>query len=376
MRSTNQLFSNITSDGQLEFSLLEVDVPQPKPHEVIVRVEAAPINPSDMWPMFGPADLSQAEFEYSETKRQLTAPLFPGMKSRVGSRLDQVLPVGNEGAGTVVAAGDSDAAQALMGKTVGILSGATYSEFCCVPVQACIVHKDSTTAAQAASSFVNPLTALAMVDTMRMEGHTALIHTAAASGLGQMLNKICLAEDVPLVNIVRSEEQVEILKKLGAKHICNSSSDTFRKELLAAIDETGATLAFDAIGGGDIVSDILTAMERVGSKDAVGFNTYGSPSNKQVYVYGGLDFSPTVLNRAYGMSWSIGGFLLMQFLGKISPARIGELHARVANEIDTTFASHFSDVLNFEQAMTPSFIHQYNAKKTGEKFLINPSLGV
>ena len=376
MRSTNQLFSNITSEGQLEFSLLEVDMPQPKAHEVIVRIEAAPINPSDMWPMFGPADLSQAELEYTETKRQMTAPLFPGMKSRVGSRLDQVLPVGNEGAGVVVAAGESDAAQALMGKTVGVLSGATYSEFCCVPVQACIVHKDTTTPAQAASSFVNPLTALGMVDTMRMEGHTALIHTAAASGLGQMLNKICLAEGVPLVNIVRSDAQVELLKEIGAKHICNSSSESFKKDLVAAIEETGATLAFDAVGGGDLVSDILTAMERVGSKDAVGFNTYGSASNKQVYIYGGLDFSPTILNRAYGMTWSIGGFLLMQFLGKITPQRVGELHARVANEIDTTFASHFTDVLNFEQAMTPSFIHQYNAKKTGEKFLINPSLGV
>lgn len=374
MRS-NQLFSNITSDGQLDFSLLEVDVPQPKSHEVIVRVEAAPINPSDMWPMFGPADLSQAKFEYSATSRKLTAPLFPGMKSRVSSRLDQVLPVGNEGAGTVVAAGDSDTAQALMGKTVGILSGATYAEFCCVPVQACIVHHDTTTPAQAASSFVNPLTALGMVETMRMEGHTALVHTAAASGLGQMLNKICLAEDVPLVNIVRKEEQVELLKSIGAKHICNSSSDTFRKDLLAAIEATGATLAFDAIGGGELVSDILAAMERVGSKDAVGLNTYGSPAHKQVYVYGGLDFSPTVLNRAYGMSWGVGGWLMMQFLGKITPQRVGELHQRVANEINTTFASHFTDVLSFEQAMTPSFIHQYNAKKTGEKFLINPSLG-
>lgn len=209
MQRSNQLFSNISTDGQLEFSLLEVDVPQPKPHEVIVRVEAAPINPSDMWPMFGPANLSEASLEYADDKKRLSAPLFPGMASRVSSRLDQVLPVGNEGAGTVVAAGDSDAAQALMGKTVGILSGATYSEYCCVPVQACMTHNPGTTAAQAASSFVNPLTALAMVDTMRMEGHTALVHTAAASGLGQMLNKICLAEGVPLVNIVRKQEQVQ-----------------------------------------------------------------------------------------------------------------------------------------------------------------------
>ena len=376
MQLNNQLFSNISSEGQLEFSLRQSEVANPKPHEVVVRVEAAPINPSDMWPMFGPANLAQATLEYNDDNKVLSAPLYPGMASRVGSRLDQVLPVGNEGAGTVVAAGDSEAAQALMGKTVAILSGASYAEYSCVPVQACMAHNEGTTAAQAASSFVNPLTALGMVDTMRMEGHSALIHTAAASGLGQMLNKICIAEDVPLVNIVRSQEQVDILTKIGAKHVCDSSSDSFKKELLAAIDETGATLAFDAIGGGDLVSDILTAMERVGSKDAVGFNTYGSPSNKQVYIYGGLDFSPTVLNRAYGMSWGIGGFLLMQFLGKVTPQRVAELHKRVANEIDTTFASNFTEVLSFKQAMTPSYVAKYNAKKTGEKFLINPSLGV
>ncbi|MFT4635347.1 MAG: NADPH:quinone reductase-like Zn-dependent oxidoreductase [Arenicella sp.] len=376
MQLNNQLFSNISSEGQLEFSLRQSEVAKPKPHEVVVRVEAAPINPSDMWPMFGPANLAKATLEYNDENKVLSAPLYPGMASRVGSRLDQVLPVGNEGAGTVVAAGDSEAAQALMGKTVAILSGASYAEYCCVPVQACMAHNEGTTAAQAASSFVNPLTALGMVDTMRMEGHSALVHTAAASGLGQMLNKICIAEDVPLVNIVRSQEQVDILTKIGAKHVCNSSSDSFKKELLAAIDETGATLAFDAIGGGDLVSDILTAMERVGSKDAVGFNTYGSPSNKQVYIYGGLDFSPTVLNRAYGMSWGIGGFLLMQFLGKVTPQRVAELHKRVAHEIDTTFASNFTEVLSFKQAMTPSYVAKYNAKKTGEKFLINPSLGV
>lgn len=376
MSKNHQLFSKITSDGQLEFSLLDVDVPQPKPHEVVVKIEAAPINPSDMWPMFGPADLSQMKVEFSDSKRQLTAPLFPGMVSRVSSRLDQTLPVGNEGAGTVVAAGDSDAAQALLGKTVGVFSGATYTQYCCVPVQACLVHKEGTTAVQAASSFVNPLTALGMVDTMRMEGHTALVHTAAASGLGQMLIKICLAENVPLVNIVRKPEQVELLKSLGAKHIVNSSSDSYHKDLLAAIEDTGATLAFDAIGGGSTASDILAAMERIGSKDAVGFNTYGSVSNKQVYIYGGLDFSPTVLSRAFGMTWNIGGWLLMRYLGKVTPQRVGELHARVANEIDTTFASQFTEVLSFEQAMSPSKVHKYNAKKTGEKYLINPSLGI
>lgn len=371
MQTSKQLFTNITSDGELQISLQELDVPNPKSHEVVVRIEAAPINPSDMWPMFGPANLLEAKL--SEDKTMLTAPVHKGMLPRIKSRLDMVLPIGNEGAGTVVAAGESDAAQAMLGKTVAVLSGATYSQYCTVPYQACIVHNEGTTAKQAASSFVNPLTALGMVETMRMEGHTALVHTAAASALGQMLNKICLAEGVDVVNIVRKPEQADILKKIGAKYVCDSSSESFKVDLYKAIEETGATLAFDAIGGGELVSDILTAMEMVGSKDAKGFNTYGSEANKQVYIYGGLDFAPTVLNRAYGMTWGIGGWLLMRFLGKLPIPKALELHKRVANEINTTFATEFTDELDFEQAMTPETVLQYNAKKTGEKFFINPN---
>jgi NADPH:quinone reductase-like Zn-dependent oxidoreductase len=371
MTISKQLFTLITSDGQLEISLKELDVPTPKAHEVIVRMEAAPINPSDMWPMFGPANLAEAKL--SADKKTLSAPVFKQMLPRIASRLDQTLPIGNEGAGTVVAAGDSEAAQALIGKTVAVITGAAYSQFSCVPYQACIVHHDDTTARDAATSFVNPLTALGMVETMRMEGHTALVHTAAASSLGQMLNKICLAEDVSLVNIVRNQAQADILKEIGAKYICDSSSDDFKAQLYNAINETGATLAFDAIGGGELVSDILTAMEQVGSKDAKGFNTYGSDANKQVYIYGGLDFSPSTLNRAYGMTWGIGGWLLNRFLAKITPQRIGELQKQVADGIKTTFACTFTEELSFEQAMTPSVIAQYNAKKTGAKFLINPN---
>ncbi|AEP28323.1 zinc-binding dehydrogenase [Brumicola nitratireducens] len=371
MSKSKQLFSTISSNGELSFSLAEVDVPTPKPHEVVVKMEAAPINPSDMWPMFGPADLRTASF--TEAGKTLKAKLHDGMLSRVKSRIDQTLPVGNEGAGTVIAAGDSPAAQALLGKTVAVLSGATYAEHCCVPVQACIVHNEGTTAKQAASSFVNPLTALSMVETMRLEGHKALVHTAAASSLGIMLNKICIEAGVDLVNIVRKQEQVDLLKGLGAKHVLNSSDENFKKDLYKAIEATGATLAFDAIGGGTLVSDILTAMEAVGSKDATGFNTYGSAENKQVYIYGGLDFSPTILNRAYGMTWGIGGWLLMRFLGKLDVKQVLAMHKRVADEINTTFALDFSDEISLEEAMQPANIARYFAKKTGEKFLINPS---
>lgn len=371
MTTSNQLFTNITSDAQLQVTLQETEVPEPKPHEVIVKMEAAPINPSDMWPMFGPADLSAAQLNHD--KSILSAPVHKGMLPRIKSRLDQVLPIGNEGAGKVIAAGDSPEAQALIGKTVAVLTGATYSQLCCVPIQACLVHNEGTTAQQAASSFVNPLTALSMVETMRMEGHSAIIHTAAASSLGQMLNKICLQEDIPLINVVRKQEQADILKSIGAKYICNSADDDFISQLYKAVDETGATLAFDAIGGGELVSNILTVMEMVGSKDATGFNTYGSASNKQVYIYGGLDFSPTILNRAYGMTWNIGGWLLMRFLAKLGPQRIGELHKRVANEITSTFATEFTQELSLSEAIEPKTVMQYNAKKTGAKYFINPN---
>jgi len=371
MTSCKQLFTHISSKGILTLSLDDVEVPVPKAHEVVVKIEAAPINPSDMWPMFGPANLAEATL--NEDKKSLTAPIIDGTLSRIRPRIDQKLPVGNEGAGTVVAAGDSEQAQALMGKTVGVLSGATYTEYCCVPAQACIVHNEGTTAKQAASSFVNPLTALSMVETMRLEGHSALIHTAAASSLGIMLNKVCIAQNIQLVNIVRKQAQVDKLKSLGAKHVLDSSSNSFKKDLYQAIKETGATLAFDAIGGGDLVSDILTAMEMVGSKDATGFNTYGSPENKQVYIYGGLDFAPTVLNRAYGMTWNIGGWLLMRFLAKLDVKDVLALHKRVADEINTTFALEFSNVISLSEAMQPEIISRYNAKKTGEKYLINPA---
>ena len=368
-----QLLSRITKEGQLEISLVEVDVPKPAKGQVVVKMEASPINPSDMWPMFGPADLSQAKLEFNDKRRVLTAPLHPSVIKMMKSRLGQALPIGNEGAGVVVAAGEG--AEALMGKTVGLSSGTTYAQYCCVPAVVCLPLHEGTTPKQGASSFVNPLTALGMVETMKLEGHSALIHTAAASNLGQMLNKICIADGVSLINIVRKPEQAEILKKIGAKYIVDSSNDSFQSDLVAAIDATGATLAFDAIGGGQLASDILAAMERVLSKDAVGLNTYGSEALKQVYLYGGLDVSPTVLNRSYGMCWALGGWLLPHFLKRVGYEKAGQLQKRVADEIKTTFASTFTRELSFEEAMTPAIIEMYVAKKTGEKYLINPNKG-
>jgi NADPH:quinone reductase-like Zn-dependent oxidoreductase len=371
MTTSKQLFTKISSAGQLEVSLQEIDVPTPTSNQVVVRIEAAPINPSDMWPMFGPAHLGKAKLNADKTL--LSAPVHEQILPRIKSRLDQTLPIGNEGAGVVIAAGDSAAAQALMGKTVGVLTGSMYAEYCVVPAQACLPHKEGVTPRQAASSFVNPLTALSMVENMKMEGHSALVHTAAASSLGQMLNRICITQNIPLVNIVRNKEQTDILKEMGAKYICDSSLASFNDDLYQAIEETGATLAFDATGGGTLASDILTAMESVGTKDIVGFNTYGSELNKQIYVYGGLDMNPTTLNRAYGMTWSISGWLLNRFLARLTPERMGEFKQQVADEINTTFSSTFTDEISLQEALVPATILKYNAKKTGEKFLINPT---
>ncbi|NND00268.1 MAG: NADH oxidase [Gammaproteobacteria bacterium] len=368
-----QLFSKITQQGQLELSLVEVDVPDPGPGQVLVKMQASPINPSDMWPMFGPADLTDAKLEYNDDRRVLTAPIAAPLVKIMKSRLDQVLPIGNEGAGVVVKAGEG--AESLMGKTVGLSSGNAYAEYCCVPAVVCLPLHDGTTAREGASSFVNPLTALGMVETMKIEGHTALVHTAAASNLGQMLNKICIADGVPLVNVVRKPEQVEILRGLGAEFIVDSSAETYQRDLAGAIAATGATLAFDAIGGGQLASDILAAMERNLSKDAVGLNTYGSETLKQVYLYGGLDVSPTILNRSYGMVWAIGGWLLPHFLKRVGLEKTAQLQKRVADEIKTTFASNFTSELSFKEAMTPEIIARYVAKKTGEKYLINPGKG-
>ena len=368
MTTGKQVFSTITSAGQLELSIADVEIPTPGPDDVVVRIDAAPINPSDMGPLFGPASIDKANLE--DTK--LVAPVPENRLGMVAARLDQTLPVGNECAGTIVATGDSEAARALDGKLVSIMPGASFAQYACVPAATCLVHNDETTPQRAASSFVNPLTALCFLETMRMENHTGLLHTAAASNLGQMLVRLCAAEDVPLVNIVRSEEQAATLRALGAKYICNSGDADFMDKLTETLIETGITLGFDAIGGGQMASDILTAMERAASRNATGLNSYGSSQLKQVYLYGSLDFSPTTLNRAYGMAWSVGGWLMPLLLARIGRERTEELRQRIADEINTIFASDYTAELSLQEMITPEAIARYLPKKTGEKYLVTP----
>jgi NADPH:quinone reductase-like Zn-dependent oxidoreductase len=368
-----QLRSLIRKSGELELSLVRVPTPEPSADEVVVRVEASPINPSDLGLLIGAADMATAKASGSKDAPVITAEVpEPAMKGMAG-RLDESMPVGNEGAGVVVGTGSSDEARALLGKTVAMIGGAMYAQYRTLRARDCLVLPEGTTPAEGASCFVNPLTALGMVETMRREGHKALVHTAAASNLGQMLNKVCLKDGIGLVNIVRSPQQADILRKIGARHICDSTAPAFMDDLTNALVETGATLAFDAIGGGRLVGQILTCMEISANKTAKVYSRYGSSVYKQVYIYGGLDTRPTELNRAFGMAWGIGGWLLFPFLQKIGAADGMRLRQRVAAELKTTFASHYTQVVSLQEALQLSNIAAYAKRATGEKYLINPN---
>ena len=375
METSLQLRSLVKSSGELELSLAQVPVPQPGADEVLVRIEAAPINPSDLGLLLGPADIANAKVSGSGADAVVTAPVPQRFMGALKARLDASMPVGNEGAGVVVAAGDSPQAKALLGKTVAILGGATYAQHRIAKASDVLELPAGATAADGASCFVNPLTALSMTEVMRREGHTALVHTAAASNLGQMLNKICIADGISLVNIVRSAEQAKILKDLGAKYVIDSTAPDFIAALTDAIEETGATLAFDAIGGGKLASQILSAMEVAANRKATEYSRYGSSTYKQVYIYGALDTGPTELARNFGLSWGVNGWLLTPFLMKLG-ADAAKLRARVAAELKTTFASHYTAELSLAEALQPEAIAAYARKATGEKYLINPNKGV
>lgn len=363
-----QMFSTVTESGELRLELKEQETPKPTADQVLVRIEATPINPSDLGVMFGFTDMSAA----SSTDNALTAPVSEQGMRIMKARVGQALPVGNEGAGTVVATGDSEAAKSLDGKLVAIANGGMYSQYSCVDASACLALLEGNSAKDGASSFVNPMTVLGMIETMRMEGHSALVHTAAASNLGQMLNRICQADGIELVNIVRKEEQVTLLKGMGAKYVVNSSADSFMSELTDAIHATGATLGFDATGGGKLASDILTCMESAAARTPGAYSIYGSIKHKQVYLYGGLDTSITTLSRGYGMAWGVGGWLLPNFLAKAGMEVAGRLRERVAKELTTNFASNYTSEISLSEALQVKTMQQYYTKHTGEKFLICP----
>lgn len=370
--TTLQLRSLVKRSGELELSLVEVPLAAPAADEVIVRIEASPMNPSDLGLLFGAADMRTARLSGTPSRPVVTATIPEAAMKSMAGRVDESMPVGNEGAGVVVVAGSSPEAQALLGKTVAVLGGAMYTQYRLINVAQCMLLPDGTTPAEGASSFVNPLTALGMVETMRREGHKALVHTAAASNLGQMLNRICIQDGIGLVNIVRKKEQEDILRALGAKHVCNASAPTFMQDLTDALVATGATLAFDATGGGKLAGQILNGMEAALNKTAKEYSRYGSTTHKQVYIYGGLDRGPTEFTRGFGMAWGMGGWLLFDFLQKIGAEGARKLKARVAAELKTTFASHYTKEVSLVEALKPEEIAVYSKQATGEKYLLNP----
>ena len=368
-----QLRSLIKKSGQLELSLAEVLIPEPGPDQVLVKVEATPINPSDLGLLLGPADMSTAKASGSGAAIKITAKVPEQALPFIAARLDQAMPVGNEGAGTVIKANSSEAAQALLGKTVSMIGGAMYAQYRLLKAADCQPLPAGTTAAEGASWFVNPLTALGMTETMKREGHKALVHTAAASNLGQMLNKICLEDGIGLVNIVRNAEQAKLLYGIGAKHVVDSNSASFADELTDVLVETGATIAFDAIGGGKLASQILTSMEMALNKTAKEYSRYGSTTHKQVYTYGTLNTAPIELVRNYGMAWGVGGWLLTPFLQRIGRPEQMRLRERVVKSLKTTFASHYTKTVSLAEALDLANIAVYGKRATGEKYLINPN---
>ena len=370
-----QLRSLVTADGRLELSLVDIDVPTPRDDPVLVRIDAAPINPSDLGLLFGGADMTAATASGTPERPVVTAPIAPVVMAAMAARVGESMPVGNEGGGVVVAAGSSPEAQALLGRTVGVLGGATYSQYRCVGATQVLALPDGVSPEQGAACFVNPLTALAMIGTMQREGHTALVHTAAASNLGQMLNRLCIADGIDLVNIVRRPEQVELLRSQGATYVCDSSSDSFADDLTEALTATGATIAFDAIGGGRVASDILTCMERAANARATEYSRYGSSVHKQVYIYGGLDRGRTELSRNFGMAWSVAGFLLTPYMMKVGAEEVERMRQRVASEITTTFASTYTERVSLAEALSPDAIAAYGRQATGSKYLITPNSG-
>jgi NADPH:quinone reductase len=360
--------STFGKDGRLTVEIAEEQLAEPTGQQVLVRIEAAPINPSDLGLLFGPADLENAE--YSPGK--LVAPMPEGGQRAWASRAGETMSVGNEGAGTVVAAGEAAEAQALIGKRVACVAGGMYAEYRLVDARSCLTLPDRITAEQGAATFVNPLTALGFVETMRADGHKALVHTAAASNLGQMLVKICREDGIPLVNIVRSAEQVAILKGIGAEHVVDTSADSFKDDLVSALRATGASVAFDAIGGGKLAGQILAAMEQVASSGSA-YSRYGSNVWKQVYSYGMLDTGPTIINRTFGFAWGISGWLLTPFLMKIGAEAGDRLRQRVRDGLTTTFASHYKARVGLEEMLTREAALAYNVKRTGEKYLVVPN---
>ncbi len=373
-----QLRSEVTADGRLRLTLDAAPPPEPGPGQVLVAMQAAPVNPSDVGLLLARADLSTLTGQGSGADVVVSAEIPADQLPALASRRGQPLTVGNEGAGEVVAAGPG--AESLLGRTVALFGGSSYARYRVVDAASCLPLPEGARAADGASAFVNPLTVLGMVGTLHREGHSSLIHTAAASNLGQMLVKVCASDGIPLVNVVRRPEQVELLRGIGAEHVCDTSQPGFVDDLTEAVAATGATLGFDATGGGSLAGQLLVAMEaaaaRKAATDGQAYSPYGSGVATQVYVYGRLDPAPLVVDGTLGLHWGLGGWLLGPYLARVGPDELRAMTARVGAELATTFASTFTATISLGQALDPATIRAYARPTTGAKYLIDPSLPV
>jgi NADPH:quinone reductase-like Zn-dependent oxidoreductase len=362
-----QLFTTLTQDGKLTLELSEETFPEPTGSQVLVKMEAAPINPSDLAILTSAADFENAEYSDGKVVADMPEPFLSGQKARHGQRL----PAGNEGAGTVIATGDADHAKALMGQRVACVPGNAFSQYAIADATMCLPLGDHSSE-EGASSFVNPMTALGFVENAKIDGQTAIIHTAGASNLGQMLLKICQEDDIALVNIVRKADHVELLKGLGSTHVVNSSDDDFMKQLRAAIDETDAYYGFDPIGGGNAVDTVFKAMEQVAVSKMSEYSRYGSNQQKRMFIYGRLDMGPTILTPAYGFGWTLSGWLLTPFLQQAGMETVMRMRQRVLENLTTTFASSYKAKVDLEGMLTRQAILDYKQMKTGVKYLVTP----
>lgn len=365
-----QLQSTISADGVLTLDLANAQWDHPGAGEVIVRIEAAPLNPSDLANIIGPADLSTLASGQAGSLPSLTAHIPDAAMAGLQPRIGQSLVGGNEGAGTVVSVGPG--AEHLLGKLVGVFGGRMYAHYRKLPMADCIPLPDGATAQQGAAMFINPLTALCFVETMKAEGHKAMVHFAAASSLGQMLNRICLKDGIPLVNVVRSAEQAALLQAAGAEHVLDSTDPDFIVRLTDAVEATGATLAFDPIGGGRQAAVVLDAMEQAALRKMTSYDRYGSGKFKQVYIYGMLDNAPVTLDGWFGYAWSMGGWLFSYALGKLGADGAARLKQRVADELTTTFAVSYVSELTFDTMLQPDNVRAFMRRATGGKYLLRP----
>ncbi len=370
----SRLISVMPDENRLRVSLEAVELADPQGFEVIIEVKAAPINPSDIYRMFYSADIKQAVQVDTPTGPALEAPVRSHVTQELKNRINTPITVGNEGAGVVVAAGDESVAQALLGKTVAIAGGAMYSQYCTADARQCLVHGEETTPVQAASSYVNPMTVLTMLETMRRDGHKALVQSVAASSLGQMLNRLCLEDGIEIINIVRRDDQLQLLKAQGATHVINSSEQKFHQNLIDAIAETRATILFDATFGGHMVSDVMTCMEQAFQIGQEGYIDYtGSGVFKQAYVYGGLDVDAMKLEPSVGFNWSVSSFVLPIFAARLDQNTLASFRKKIADEINTTFKTEYGEQISLQDAISPDIARSYNEKRTGRKYLVLPN---